>query len=52
VLLSVMIAAIRVGWLLLGAATPPLLRSRRWSRVINVVLAAALVVTTVLALLP
>jgi threonine/homoserine/homoserine lactone efflux protein len=51
-LLTAVIVAIHVGWLLVGASIAPLLRSRRWSRVVNVVLAAALVVATVLAVLP
>ena len=52
VLLTAMIVAIHVGWLLVGASIAPLLRSRRWSRVINVALAVALVAATVLAVLP
>ena len=52
VLLTAMIVAIHVGWLLVGASIAPLMRTRRWSRVINAVLGAALVIETVLALLP
>jgi threonine/homoserine/homoserine lactone efflux protein len=52
VVLTVMIVAIHVAWLLVGASIAPLLSSRRWSRVINVLLAAALVAATVLAVLP
>jgi threonine/homoserine/homoserine lactone efflux protein len=51
-LLTAMIVVIHVGWLLVGASIAPLLRNRRWSRVINGTLAAALVVATVLAVLP
>ncbi|WNV74285.1 LysE family transporter [Geodermatophilus sp. DSM 44513] len=51
-LLTAMIVAIHLGWLLIGASITPVLRGGRWSRVINVTLAAALVVATVLAVLP
>jgi threonine/homoserine/homoserine lactone efflux protein len=51
-LLTAMIVVIHVAWLLVGASIAPLLRRRRWSRAINGTLAAALVIATVLAVLP
>jgi threonine/homoserine/homoserine lactone efflux protein len=47
--LSVMIVVINAAWLGVGASLAPLLRDPRRSRVVNVALAAALVVATVFA---
>lgn len=47
--LTFMIILINAAWLMAGASLAPLLRDRRWSRVINVTLAAALVGATALA---
>jgi threonine/homoserine/homoserine lactone efflux protein len=47
--LSLMIVVIMVGWLLAGAALASLLRDARRARLVNVTLAIALVVTTLLA---
>lgn len=49
VLLGAMIVLIHLGWLLAGASLFRLLRNPRTSRVVNVVLAAALVGATLLA---
>src|SRR5262249_11580464 len=46
--LTFMIILINAAWLMAGASLAPLLRDRRWSRVINVTLAAALVGATAL----
>jgi threonine/homoserine/homoserine lactone efflux protein len=51
VVLGLMIVVIMIAWLLAGAALAPMLRDPRRSRVINIALAAALVVTTALAVL-
>jgi threonine/homoserine/homoserine lactone efflux protein len=51
VVLSVMIVVIMVSWLIAGAALAPMLRDPRRARIINVALAAALVVTTAFAVL-
>jgi threonine/homoserine/homoserine lactone efflux protein len=51
VVLSVMIVVIMVSWLIAGAALAPMLRDPRRARIINVGLAAALVVTTAFAVL-
>jgi threonine/homoserine/homoserine lactone efflux protein len=48
--LALMIVVIMVAWLLVGASFAPLLRDPRRARVVNVALAAALVVTTALAI--
>jgi threonine/homoserine/homoserine lactone efflux protein len=47
--LSLMIVVIMVGWLLTGASLASLLRDAKRARVVNVTLAAALVATTLLA---
>ncbi len=47
--LGAMIVVIMVGWLLAGASLSSLLREARRARAVNVTLATALVVTTVLA---
>jgi threonine/homoserine/homoserine lactone efflux protein len=47
--LTVMIVLIMVGWLLVGASLAPVLRDARRARIVNVTLAALLVVTTALA---
>jgi len=49
--LTVMIILIITGWLIAGASLAPVLRDPRRSRVINVVLAAALVAATALAVI-
>jgi threonine/homoserine/homoserine lactone efflux protein len=49
--LSVMIVLIMVAWLLVGASLAPMLRDPRRARIVNTVLAAALVGTTALAVL-
>jgi len=49
--LTVMIILINTGWLIAGASLAPVLRDPRRSRVINVVLAAALVAATALAVI-
>lgn len=49
--LAVMIVLIMVGWLLAGVSLSPILRDARRARIVNVTLAAALVVTTALAVL-
>jgi threonine/homoserine/homoserine lactone efflux protein len=51
VVLSVMIVAITVAWLIAGASLAPMLRDPYRARIINIALAAALVVTTALAIL-
>jgi threonine/homoserine/homoserine lactone efflux protein len=48
--LAAMIVLLMTSWLLAGSALAPLLRDPRRSRVVNVVLAAALVAATALAL--
>jgi threonine/homoserine/homoserine lactone efflux protein len=48
--LVLMIVLIMVAWLVVGASFAPFLRDPRRARVVNVALAAALVVTTALAL--
>lgn len=50
--LSVMIVLIMTGWLIAGASLAPMLRDPRRARIVNAALAAALVGTTVLAVLP
>jgi threonine/homoserine/homoserine lactone efflux protein len=47
--LTVMIILINTAWLIAGASLAPVLRDPRWSRVINVTLAVALVAATALA---
>ena len=47
--LTFMIILINAAWLMAGASLAPLLRDRRWSRIINVTLAVALVGATALA---
>lgn len=49
--LSIMIVVINAVWLLIGASIAPLLRDPGRARVVNVVLAAALLAATALALL-
>jgi len=49
--LTVMIILINTGWLIAGASLAPVLRDPRRSRVINVVLAVALVAATALAVM-
>ncbi len=51
-LLATMIVAIHLGWLLAGATLSRVLRDPTASRVVNVVLAALLVATSMLALMP
>lgn len=50
--LSVMIVVIMVGWLVVGASLAPMLRDPRRARIVNAALAAALVGTTALAIVP
>jgi threonine/homoserine/homoserine lactone efflux protein len=51
VVLSLMIVVIMVAWLIAGVSLAPALRDPRRARIVNVALAAALVVTTALAVL-
>ena len=51
-LLACMIVLIHLGWLLAGASLARVLRDPVVSRIVNIVLAAVLVVTSVLAILP
>lgn len=50
--LNVMIVLIMTAWLIAGASLAPMLRDPRRARIINTALAAALVGTTALAVLP
>ena len=50
--LSVMIVLIMTAWLIAGASLAPMLRNPRRARIVNTALAAALVGTTALAILP
>jgi threonine/homoserine/homoserine lactone efflux protein len=51
VVLSVMIVVIMVAWLIAGASLAPMLRDPRRAGIVNIALAAALLVTTALAIL-
>jgi len=51
-LLTVMIVVIHLGWLLAGTSLSRVLRNPLASRIVNVALAAVLVVTSILAALP
>jgi threonine/homoserine/homoserine lactone efflux protein len=51
-LLALMVVLIHLGWLLAGAALSRVLRDPVASRVVNVMLAAILVATSVIAVLP
>jgi hypothetical protein len=51
-LLAVMVVGVHAGWLLAGISLSRMLRDPLASRIVNVILAAVLVVTSAIAVLP